>query len=387
MKSDPNKISAAYIEPQTPITIKSTLSNDYVKFGVLNNFPQNVSQWLRESKIQRGIINNKTFFMTGNRFTSENESVVDLIGRIGLEKSFFTHHRNANFDFLSCGNTYLRVVTDRSKKWFKIEHVDYTKCRVNKDHDVVVNPDWTNYNKTNNIVIPLFPKFDVVPNEKNLFHSMIHIKSYEPSFDFYGVPSWLSCLVNARLDDKTDKWNESHVDTGYKTDNIFKFPTGTKDDEIKSVKDAHDEYKNGQPNGFFYLYGDGMEVYPQNQNVFDVDWQKLNNLNIDKLIIGNEWYKSIMSISQATGFDTERTKNDYQLALVQINDRQKMFIDIYKQMFEFFGVDASDLAIYNESIIPNDNPVDQLNKLQAFFTDEQKQIVADYYLKKLKLIE
>jgi len=379
-----SKIKSGYynLTPPTPIRenvierVYSLVGGDIVPNGENNLYPNEMAAMLRQSKYQRGILKSKRSHFVGTDFFSEDAKTQKWLDEPNEEYSLHEAFNRLMMDYGNDGNGYLKIVTNREKSFFKIYHLDGTKCRLNKDHEIVFNHDWINRTKEDDEIIPPFPEFK---KDGKYFISAIHIKDYEPEFAWYGVAGWIGGFLNVKIDIQTDEWNQHHVEHGYKTDNVIVFPDGVSDAEIKEVKKSHKEFKEGKPGGFFYLVGDGVKVSPQNSKVLDVDWEKLNRLNIDKMVMANSWFKSLLSISQNTGFDTERVKYDYQLAKVEIAAVQNKFRKIFNEIFNFFGYD-SNLQIENIQVLPEPTPIEKLVLMKDFLTDEQKtEIGADIF--------
>ena len=381
-------VAAAPIEPirQSNIRLLDRVSGGVIPFGGNNLFPQEVAKFMRQAKYQRGISLDKAFHFAGTEFRSEDQAFQDWQASAGFGESFFNVHKKLVKDFRWIGNAYLHGTTDSKLSYLKLQHIDYTKCRVNKDHEVVINPDWLNRKQDLDQVIPIFP--DAVEGEDCQYHFMIHIKDYEAEFSFYGIPDWITGFDNGKIDIRTDEWNLSHIEKGLKPDLFMKMPSSVTDKEIELVKKNLKEFKEGKPGSVLMVFGDGADVKAVNEKVMDLDWEKLNNQNLDKTLIANQWYKSLMSVSQATGFDTERVKYEYQLALGKIQQEQALFITLYKNLFNNFNLfNSEDLSIFNTPIIPEEAIEDRLNKMSAFFTEEQKAVIAADYMARVLKIE
>ena len=337
--------------PIEPYRFGSFRVGDVVPFGVTNLFPNEVAEYLRRAKVQRGICNSKADFFAGSYFVSEDASFLEW-----EKNGFFKEHTRLVKDFEYSGNAYLHIITDARKSFVQIKHIDFTKCRKTKDGEVIVAPDWkVRFSGKQDKILPTFPNF--YRNKEmfgdDLYHSSIHLKEYEPEFKHYGIPSWISGWENMLIDIRTDEWNLSHLDTGLKPDLVINMPSGTTEQEIAMVKENMKDFKEGKPGSALFIFGDGAKTTVVNEKVLDMDWSKLNDSNVEKTLIANSWFKSLMSVSQSTGFDTQRVKWEYQLALRQIMERQEFFVSEYKNVLDVFGM-STDFEIYNSPIIPEE---------------------------------
>lgn len=377
------------IQPVRDKSLVQRVIRNVVPFGANNLFPNEVAALLRRAKVQRGIINDKVSYFAGAYFTSEDQAFLDwekTAGRAdGQIVSFFEVHKRLQMDKRSGGNAYLHIITDQRKSFLQFQHLDWTKCRVNRENEIVINDDWVYVlNQEGERRIPLFPDF--VRNEKmfgdNLFHSVIHFKDYEPEFTWYGIPDWLTGWENMIIDVRTDEWNLSHLDKGVKPDVIMHLPHGTTQGEVDMIKKDAEEFKEGKPGSLLFTFGDNVKSTVLNSKVFDMDWATLTDANLNKALIANSWYKSLMSISQATGFDTERVKYEYQLALRKILQEQEVFMTYYKRVLNAFGFNTDTLQIHNEPILPEESREDKAVKMLPFLSEEQIRSIGDDFFSK-----
>lgn len=373
------------IEPNRLILGRTVTINNVIPFGVDNLFPNRVAENLRRSKIQRGILNDKLSYFAGSYFTSESQSFLTWEKTTKGKDSFFKVHKKLIKDDLWNGNSYLHLITDARKSFLTVEHLDFTRCRVDADKRVVFNEDWKfRLSGYNDKVLPLFPVFErnAEMYKDNLYHSVIHFKDYEPEFEWYGIPDWVVGWENMSIDIRTDEWNLSHLDKGMKPDIIMHLPLGTTEAEIEMIRKDAKEFKEGKPGSLMFTFGDGVRSTVLNAKMLDMDWGKLTESNLEKSLIANSWYKSLMSVSSSTGFDTNRVLYEYQLALRKIIPKQESYLEIYRELFAAFNIDATDLQIFNEPILP-ESKSDKIIKLLPLFSESQRAELSDKYFMEL----
>lgn len=354
-----------------------------VPFGdAKNQFPNELATLLRRSKILRGIVNDKADLFAGTEFITSNPKLQEFIDNIYPDEnqSLMEFHELNVIDRLSGGNGYFLVIKN-GKNDFAFQHLQDVNCRVDINSNVVFNPDWSKRQPTLDKVYPLFPDFTEVDG---LLCASIHVKDYERGFNYYGVPTYITGLVNGEIDYRTDAWNLEHIKTGYKTDNVVVMPNGASEPTMQAIIEKHKAFRYGKPGGFFYLTGDESKLIPQNSKVMDQDWGALNEVNVEKAIIANSWYKSLTSIAQNTGFDTNRIQQEYTLALRKIRKDQLRWLAIYKRIFKYFNIDATDLDIRNESIIPAKSQEQMLLDMQSFLSEPQKAEIGTHYFEQWK---
>lgn len=369
-------------EPPKPTKITDVQrSTDYIPFGIGNKFPSELMGFLRAAKVQRGVSLSKARHFTGAYFVSQNQTYLDFEKTAGITgESLFSIHRKLNIDKRFSGNAYLLIFTDAKGRFLKLQHVDWTKCRVNKQFDIIINPDWSNRRKENDLQVPLFPNF--VAYESG-YVSAYHFKEYEPEYTYYGIPDWIAGYINMQVDIKSDSWNADHLDKGLKPDIIHNLPAGTTDAEIEQIKQNTKDFKEGKPGSVMFTFGDAVKTTVLGEKIMDMDWGKLTEMNIEKTLIANQWYKSLMSVSQSTGFDTQRVQYEYQLALGDILKEQELFLDVYKRIFTTFMLKFDDVMIYNSPIIPKKSTEARLLEMLPFFSDAQKAEIGTKYFNAL----
>lgn len=365
-------------EPPKPLNFNDVQrSNDYIPFGIGNKFPSELMGFLRAAKVQRGVSLSKARHFSGTYFISQNNAFIDFEKKAGVTgESLYSIHRKLNIDKRYSGNAYLLIVTDNRGRFVRFQHIDFSKVRVDKLFNLIINPDWSNRRKENDIFVPLFPNF--VEHDGN-YISGYHFKEYEPEFSYYGIPDWIAGYINMQVDIKTDSWNADHLDKGLKPDIIHNLPGGTTDAEIEQIKENTKDFKEGKPGSVMFTFGDAVKTTVLGEKIMDMDWGKLTEMNIEKTLIANQWYKSLMSVSQSTGFDTQRVQYEYQLALGDILKEQELFLDVYKRIFTTFNLKFDDIMIYNSPIIPKESTEDRLIKMMPFFSEQQKAEIGTKY--------
>lgn len=380
-KEDKTKIQVGNIVVPSPAPFEANIysAKDIIPFGKGNMFPSELAAFMRSAKIQRGISNDKTDHFAGTYFVSGNKQFLSWEKSSGIGgESFYKVHKKIVKDKQYSGNAYLILITDSKGSALKVQHIDYTKVRVDKNHNLVINPDWKRRKKELDQTVTLYPTF--TKGNDGLYYSAIHFKEYEAEFNWYGIPDWITGWANMQIDIKSDAWNLSHIDKGLKFDIVVTAPAGLSEPEIALIKQSVKEYKTSEDGeSVLYLFGDGAKANVMNAKVLDMDWEKMNDQNIDKTLLANSWYKSLMSISQSTGFDTERVKYEYQLALRKIQSEQEMFLEVYRKVLNQFGIFADDLMIYNTPILPRESVEDRLVKMMPFFSDSQKAEIGNKY--------
>lgn len=335
---------------------------NYVPFGSDNCFPQAIAYLNRKAAIHRGILNNITTYLAGWGFVCD-EKEKDLANYIlscnAHNESLRKIAKRYFFDKRSFGNAWLQLVTNANQDFLNIYHVDSVRCRLGKLEDegkVLMHPNWRDYNNNKSLVkkMNLFPKWEDTEGDGNL-RCMIHIKEYESEFDNYGVPKWIAGLGSSKIQYKTDTWNESRLDNGFKysgllvVDGEFK----SQEEEQKFDHDLDSKFSGeGKQGGVLKIKkpmeSDGSKFIPF-ETSSEGDWIHLNSQSTSTLIVAHQWFRALSGIADNTGFDTQRIMNEYQVALrTVIEDEQQEFIELIRSIIQtVLGYDTSSLSIVN----------------------------------------
>jgi hypothetical protein len=347
--------------------------HDFIPFGEDNLLPQQIIQLSRSVAVHRAILNSKTFFIAGNGFVSEDKKLSQFLTGVNnfsenLRDVFF----KLLFDDLNIGNAYFEIVTDKSKSFFNLYHIDGSKCRISANEDtIIIHPDWSAYKGKNDDLtqeIPLYPFYKKGDNK--LYRTVVHIKQYEPEFYHYGLPTWYAGLNSVIIAGLTDVWNQSRLEKQFNASGLLIIP-GVNDDKDAETLDAEfDKFKgsaNERSHDLIVQYlkdlGPGQlrdtAQYIEFKKNEEGNWIDLHRQAHTNLLSIHNWFKSLASFfGEKTGFDTKRIINEYEIALnTTIRIYQSKYLDLFKKIFTDFGYNPEDLDITNESPVYRLNPL------------------------------
>jgi len=347
----------------------------YIPFGEDNLFPQQVAHLNREVALHRALLNSKSFYIAGKEFSTNNPTLYDLTCRINnneetLKDVFF----KLIFDELSIGNSYFEIVTDSRKSFFQIFHVDSVTARVTKGKSIILHPDWSKHTGKNDKQqkeLPLFPKFI---KDGNLYRSIFHIKQYENQFYFYGLPTWFSGLRSIIIAGLTNVWNQKRLENQFSASGLLVIPGVNSEEEATQLEAMFNNYGGYENAGKLLKYflsdlapGENRELaqYIEFKKNEEGNWLNLHRQAQSELITIHNWFKSLCSFVENTGFDTNRIINEYNIALNSvIKVYQHKYTSVFKKIFSFFGLDASDLSVSNESPVQLLHPLKYIWELR-----------------------
>jgi hypothetical protein len=348
-------------------------ARDYIPFGEDNLLPQQMVQLSRSVTIHRAILNSKTFFIAGNGFVCENKPLREFIACSN------NYHENLRdvlskvlFDELNLGNAYLEIITDKSKSFLMLYHIDGSKCRLSvSEKSILIHPDWSTYKGKKDALLqelPLWPAFK--KDKDSLYRSVMHIKQYEPEFFHYGLPTWYAGLSSVIIAGLTDIWNQSRLERQFNATGLLIIPGVNDDKDAEALDTEFDKFKGSNSERSHDLIvqylkdlGPGqsrdLAQYIEFKKNEEGNWIELHRQAHTSLLSIHNWYKSLACFfGDNTGFDTKRIFNEYEIALnTIIRAYQSKYIDTFSGILKDFGYDPSTLTITNESPVYRINPI------------------------------
>ena len=252
-----NKSSTPVVEPsrlQTQLGIVN--SYDCIPFGADNLLPYAIAQLCRNSSVHRGILNRKTEFIAGAKWTTENDELKALFDDINADGETLTKFlKKITFDKLSGGNGWIEIVTNSKRNYINFYHHDWTTCRLDEESvGVVISKDWRlQQSKTEKIKIPFYPNWK---QDDGVLRSVIHLKDYEPEFHSYGVFDWIAGMNVVAIGYKTDRWNVNRLDNAFQPSGVFiasgEFNDPEEAEELKEELEDEFSGEEGQGKVIFY---------------------------------------------------------------------------------------------------------------------------------------
>lgn len=353
-KTNSDEILAFVVSSDTPDipTEASKVNKQFQPFGSDNLFPQAIAGLTRKSPLHRGILNNKVIYISGKGFNASGR-IESYIGQVNPNENFRSVWVKILKDFYEFGNAYLEVV--KGNGFLNIFHKDATRCRVNKEGDgVIVHPDWEKFNSQRDkaVEFPLFPNFDAVEGQQRCIY---HFKRYEPEYTFYGIPDWIGAMDAAAIAYKTNKWNLSRLDNSFNSSGVLVVNGKMTTNDAKELKKKFKEEFTGEDNQGKILFiakhlgeGGSTEFTPIS-TTNEGDWMELHRQSEADLIISHNWYRALSGIADNTGFDTNRIRTEYEVALSTIISSDQMwFLDQFIRVFEIGGIQG-EIEVINKA--------------------------------------
>lgn len=352
------KIQNSAIIPQPKVLELAKYNSwEYWPFGVDNLFPDQLAFLNRTSPTHMGIINSKTRYFTADTHEFKgvsNKAVNDWLINPNSRRNYSQAKLRADFfkSWQDNGNLYIELVRDKKNSFINTYIKDFTKCRLgNKKFEgqVIICDNWQYFQelKTEAKVIPIYPEWGV--DEGGLLHSVVVIKNEMAGYNPYGLSDWLAGLDCAETLKGINTWNKSRVKSGFASDGAFisEFESAKEADE---AEEKFKESKSGDEKAGNIIFikkgvGGATSEFIQFNRTADGEFITLRDISVTDLIMSHGWFRSLCSIPDNTGFDTNRILNEYALALPsQILPAQEFFLETFDNLFK---------EIFNTEIRPS----------------------------------
>jgi hypothetical protein len=191
------------------------VSDRIAKFGSDNKLPYKIIKWIIDSPLLLPLLSFKIDMVLGQGlyvykivgYEQKGNDVMEIREPL-LDNQiidFFAENETDDFfegastDFYFFGNFFAEYIASRgafvegyTKGIALLNHIDFTNVRPEIPEDFktavqtyILNPDWNNYQISNNSYIPSFSKAKIRKK------SIEHIKAYFPGNPFMSVPFWI----------------------------------------------------------------------------------------------------------------------------------------------------------------------------------------------------
>lgn len=347
---------------------------ELIPFGEDNLLPTLLNKLAREVPIHRAILNSKSNYISGNGIVSENPLMKKFIEQPNNSNETFRQivHKVIH-DYLTNGNGYLELVTNKNKSFLYCFHADSSKVRINKNADgVIIHPNWEAYTgkgDKNSTHVPLFPLFSLSKID-GLYHSIYHIKDYEPEFYYYGLCSYFAGIRSIIIAGLTNIWNQSRLENQFSATGMLIVPGVNSDADAEALDQEFAKFKgadNERSSDIIIQYLKDLAPGETSQKAQfiqfaknnEANWLSLHQQSELSLITIHNWYKSLTPYSgDSGGYNTDKIVNEYEIAIsTLIKPMQFVFLQHLDNIFQFFNMPVNSIAFINQPPISRINPL------------------------------
>lgn len=349
----------------SPITIRENGNRQYWHWGDDNCFPYAIAALSRRSVTHRRVMNDKASYIAGKGFICDD-------GRGALQEvlehancyceTLHEVFKKVALDYVIFGNAFLEIVTDQCASFLSIFHQDATKCRVSYDRKhIKLHHDWHAFTENQAKTLALYPNFEKA--EDGTLRSVIHYKDYEPMFEHYGVPQYIAGWKVSAIAYKTDQWNISRLDNSYQLSGVMQIAASCdSEEEAREIVEAAEKKFAGRPGQVMFLVrdpnGDDCSKFIPIQSSNEGDWKALHDQATSDIVIAHSWFQTLSGLDYATGFNSERILNEYEVALntVILPSQEKLLKPLRQVLSSVLRIDAASLQAVNKPPVTAKQP-------------------------------
>ena len=345
----------------------------FVPFGIDNALPRQLIKLAREVPVHRAILNSKTNYILGQGVQSSDPVTASFLQQPNNRKELFSVTlKKLCFDYLTFGNCYYELVTNKKRSFVFVYHQDATRLRLHTDgKQALIHPNWDLFrgNSDKHLKsISLFPEFSA--GDDGLLHSLVHIKDYEPEFTFYGIPSYFAGIRNVIISGLTNIWNQTRLETSFSAPGMLVIPGVNSEADATALDAIMQEYLGalGEKSGqilFQYradpapgVSASDVKFVPFNRDN-EAHWLDLHTQSELALITIHNWFPSLTPYSDMkSSFESGRILNEYEVAMATvIKPIQEVFLQSLSTSLAECGLHIKDFEFINNPPISRINPM------------------------------
>jgi len=344
----------------------------FIPMGEDNLLPSQLNKLAREVPVHRAILNSKTNYVIGKGLTSTNKQLSQFIHTPNnLQLDLSDTLRRLVFDYFTHGNAYLEIVTNHRRSFLSLFHLDASKVRLASSlSHMLIHPDWENFkgkSDPNLSSIPLYPAF--AKNAEGLYHSLYHIRDYEPEFYHYGLCSYFAGLRSIIITGLTNVWNQRRLERHFSAPGLLISPGVNDDDDAAALDTEFNKYmgalsENATDLIIQYLADLGPGQSAQAAQYIDFlkkeegNWLALHQQAELSLITIHNWFRTLTPYSDdKSGFDKNRIISEWEIAMSSIiRPHQDIFLKHLCRIISPFNIPTADLEFINEPPVQRINP-------------------------------
>jgi hypothetical protein len=345
----------------------------YVPFGEDNNLPRQLIKLAREVPVHRAILNSKTSYISGQGIQSTDAATLRFLEHPNHSRESLANTlKKLVFDYLTFGNCYYELVTNRKQTFIYLYHQDATHVRLHVDGKfAMVHPCWDLYRGHKDPclrMISLFP--EVSRAQDGLYHSLVHLKDYEPEFSFYGIPSYFAGVRDIIISGLTSVWNQTRLESSFAAAGLLIIPGVNSEESAEELDKMFGEYKGAfgsKASEIIIQYLSDLAPGISAQEAKFIAFEKQiegNWLNLHRqaelsLITIHNWFKSLTPYSdEKSTFDAGRILNEYEIAMATvIRPIQETFTQSLQTTLTSLGLEVKDFEIINKPPVSRINPL------------------------------
>lgn len=345
----------------------------FIPFGSDNSLPRQLIKLAREVPVHRAILNSKTNYIMGQGVQSADPATSTFLAQPNNRKELFSVTlKKLCFDYLTFGNGYYEVVTNKKRSFVYVYHQDSSRVRLHASgRAVLIHPNWEQCRGLNDKrlqTVSLFPGFSA--GEDGLLHAIVHIKDYEPEFTWYGIPSYFAGIRNIIISGLTNVWNQTRLESSFAAPGMLVIPGVNSEADATALDAVMKEYMGalGEKAGqiLFQYRADPAPGVTASEvrfvpflREYDGHWLDLHTQSELSLITIHNWFPSLTPYSDhKSSFESGRILNEYEVAMATvIKPIQETFLTSLTTSLAECGLILRDFEFINTPPVSRINPL------------------------------
>ena len=275
------------------VSYKEKSSDDYIKSGEDNLFPQHLIQLYNRSSVHAACVNAVTEAIIGGGLKANEEA---FLAKANKKETWNDVFRKAATDYYLQGAFALEIIwsLDRSRI-AEVYHIDFSQVRAaDKDRrghipGYYISTNWRQSTRTSNDEVEYLCSFDQDlakehPNQIYVSHK------YRAGQQFYPLPVYNGALKIIELDCEIDTFHVSNIKNGLAPSLAITTYMNGSDDDVSAVEQMLRANYGGADNAGSLLYMDldspdnKPDITPIPQNGADGYYQSVNDMSMQKIL-------------------------------------------------------------------------------------------------------
>ena len=346
------------VDTLTNFTEVVNRNNAFVSWGLDNMFPEELYRLLDMSPIHNACVRSKVDNCFGSGYVNDY--------KVNSKQTLNDIGRQLYFELIVTGNLFLEIVwrKDRSQGIAGFHIIPSKYMRVHKPIELgapatkyLYCRDWLNWRKAGLIEFSEFDPLNFTDRQ------IVHIRMFQPGYEYYGAPDYLSTINDIRLNHQITVYNLANLINGANPSLWVHFNTPAPDSENEQtqiLRNIENRYQGSENAGRVIVsYGDSSEkpdITQISSNLQQGFYSEVFELVQKQILSGHKIVDgSLIGLPNPGGFSSsaDQLQVAYQLFLkTSINPLQTFMNRELKDVFELiYPGQEIDLTITQPSII------------------------------------
>ena len=279
------------------VNILEKKTDEYVKFGEYNNFPNELIELYNNSSIHNTCVNAIVDGIVGEGLIGDPEWVTDIAN--GNGESWNAIFKKVAQDYKLYGGFSLEIIWNKARtRIAEIYHVDFSYLRAKeKDYrgqipGYYISDEWDEkykYGGRSVSDLPYLPLYN--KSTKAVEPQQIYVyRPYRPGQKYYPLPDYVGALRVIDLDTEVDNFHINNIKNGLAPSLAITTYTNANEDEREAIERMLQLQYAGSNNAGSLLYMDvdspenKPDITPIPQNGADDYYYNLNEMVMQKIL-------------------------------------------------------------------------------------------------------